>query len=349
MNTEHRERGQEIIAFLVQNVPLHPQELVRLACDKFGITRQAVNRYLQELIDSGRLKASGNTNQRRYELPLLRKDNFMLPLNGLEEHVVWRDRVAPHMSELPRNVIDIWQYCVSEMVNNAIDHSSGTELKLQLEQNEAYTEIIILDDGVGIFRKIKEACNLEDERHAILELAKGKLTTDPTRHTGEGIFFSSRMLDDFAILSGGVFFSHKHEEVEDWIDELDNPRKGTAVVMKLANSSTRTTQEIFDHFASDEHDYGFTKTVIPVRMVRHGSEQLVSRSQARRLLSRVDRFATVLFDFTGVDTVGPAFADEIFRVFERAHPQVNLIPLNTSANVNQMIVRARAITPEQAP
>lgn len=349
MDTDHRERGQEIIAFLVQNVPSHPQELVRLACDKFGITRQAVNRYLLELINSGRIKASGNTNQRRYELPLLRKDNLMLPLNGLEEDVVWRDKIAPHMSELPSNVINIWQYCVSEMVNNAIDHSSGTELTLRVEQNEAFTEITIIDDGIGIFRKIKEAYNLDNERHAIFELAKGKLTTDPTRHTGEGIFFTSRMLDDFSILSGGVFFNHKHEEEEDWISEGDKPNKGTLVFMKLANSSTRTTQEIFDYFASDEHDYGFTKTVVPVRMAKHGSEQLVSRSQARRLLSRVDRFAIVLFDFNDVDTIGPAFADEIFRVFERGHPQIRLVPINTSTNVEQMIVRARSIPPELAP
>ena len=67
------------------------------------------------------------------------------------------------------------------------------------------------DNGVGIFKKIQTELRLLDERHAILELAKGKLTTDPKRHTGEGIFFSSRMFDQFDILSGGIFFTHKFQ------------------------------------------------------------------------------------------------------------------------------------------
>jgi RNA polymerase sigma-70 factor (ECF subfamily) len=39
--------------------------------------------------------------------------------------------------------------------------------------------------------------HLLDERHAILELSKDQLTTDPARHTGDGIFFTSRMFDSF--------------------------------------------------------------------------------------------------------------------------------------------------------
>jgi len=342
MNTEHTDRGQEIMDFLLAQVPHHPEDLVRITCEKFGITRQAVNRYLQELIDTGKILASGNTNQRRYELPVLKSELFVLPIVNLEEDVVWGEKILPLVANLPNNVVHVWQYCVSEMINNAIDHSGGHELRVRVQQNAAVTEIIVIDNGIGIFRKIKQACNLEDERHAVLELAKGKLTTDPTRHTGEGIFFTSRMLDNFAILSGDVFFSHKHEEEEDWISELEKPNAGTAVCMVLGNSSSQTTKEVFDFFASEEHDYGFTKTVVPVRMAQHGTEQLVSRSQAKRVLARIDRFSIVLFDFKGVDVIGPAFADEIFRVFERSHPNIRLVPINALPGVEQMVARARS-------
>ena len=342
MNADHTDRGQEILAFLIEKVAHHPGDLVRITCDKFGITRQAVNRYLQELIEAGKIVASGNTNQRRYELPILRHEVFTLPLAGLEEDVVWRERIAPFTVQLSGHVVGLWQYCVSGMVNNAIDHSGGTQLRMRVEQNAAFTQIIVMDDGIGIFRKIKDSCGLEDERHAVLELAKGKLTTDPARHTGEGIFFTSRMLDDFAILSGDVFFSHKHEEDEDWISQREKPDTGTAVFMILSNTRSRTTQEVFDYFASDEHDYGFTKTVVPVRMAQHGVEQLISRSQAKRLLARVDRFAIVLFDFKGVEAIGPAFADEIFRVFERGHPNIRLVPVNAVPAVERMVNRARS-------
>jgi hypothetical protein len=40
--------------------------------------------------------------------------------------------------------------------------------------------------------------------------------------------------------------------------------------------------------------------------------------------------------------VGPAFADEIFRVYKNQHPQVALIPINAAAEVHKMINRAKA-------
>ncbi len=35
---------------------------------------------------------------------------------------------------------------------------------------------------------------------------------------------------------------------------------------------------------------------------------------------RFERFQTVVLDFTGVEEIGQDFADEVFRVFQRAHP-----------------------------
>ncbi len=337
------QRGQEVRAFIVREVPNHSRDLVSVVSKRFGITRQAVNRYIRELVDKRYISAHGNTSQRRYALTVLHEEGFPVPLRGLQEDQLWRSRVEPPLKELPENVLGIWQYCFTEMVNNAIDHSSGTTLIVAIQVNAFRTEIEVRDDGVGIFRKIKDECHLDDERHAVLELAKGKLTTDPERHTGEGIFFTSRMLDDFCILSGDVFFSHKFGEEMDWISQMEKPGKGTYVSMALANDSTRTTQEVFDHFASEEDDYGFTKTVVPVRLARHGVENLVSRSQAKRLLARLDRFNIVIFDFADVDSIGPAFADEIFRVFQRSHPNIRLIAVRTFPNVEQMIRRARAV------
>lgn len=210
-------------------------------------------------------------------------------------------------------------------------------------------EVQIIDDGIGIFRKIKEACRLEDERHAVLELAKGKLTTDPEKHTGEGIFFTSRMMDDFAILSGEVFFSLEFGKPEDWILQRERPDTGTAVFMLLANSSERRPEDVFRIYAGEENDYGFNKTVVPVRLAREGSEQLVSRSQAKRLLARVNRFATVILDFSGVDAMGRAFADEIFRVFARANPAILIIPINANARIVEMITSVRGAGAGGAP
>jgi len=167
------------------------------------------------------------------------EDTIIFKINGLEEDRVWRDDVKPKLAPLPDNIIDIWNYGFTEMLNNAIDHSQGSHVIINIKNILRFSEIVITDNGVGIFRRIQKLLNLHDERHAVLELSKGKLTTDPDHHTGEGIFFSSRMFDEYAILSGGVYFSHEYNKPEDWIMESKSPTEGTTVFMKLSNTSSK--------------------------------------------------------------------------------------------------------------
>lgn len=332
-------RGEEIRLFILDNVEHHPRDIVALVSSAYSISRQAVNKHVQKLTKDGALIARGSTKDRHY---LLRPEEWELVYKletGLSESTVWRDDVKPLLSNIPENVLDIWQYGVTEMFNNAIDHSSGTDIVVNVTRKPTGSQITIFDNGEGIFKKIQREVGLQDERHAVLELAKGKLTTDPDNHTGEGIFFSSRIFDRFAILSGSVYFSHNVNEVEDWILEARKFQSGTAVYMSIANNVSRTVQDIFDSFSSDE-DYAFTKTVVPVRLAQYGDEKLVSRSQAKRLLVRIDKFRTVIFDFEGVETIGQAFADEVFRVFAIQYPGIDLIYLNADGNVRAMINRA---------
>ena len=115
--------------------------------------------------------------------------------------------------------------------------------------------------------------------------------------------------------------------------------------MALHNHTARTTKKVFDKFTSGE-DYGFNTTVVPVNLMRYGDDNLVSRSQAKRLLMRIDRFKVVMLDFTGVASIGQAFADEVFRVFRLKHPNVELVPLHVSSEVKRMISRATSLAAE---
>jgi anti-sigma regulatory factor (Ser/Thr protein kinase) len=255
---------------------------------------------------------------------------------GLEEDRVWCATVLPLLEGLPANSIDIWQYCVTEMVNNAIDHSEGSRLIVVVRRRPSNTRVQVLDDGIGIFRKIKAAFNLEDETQAILELSKGKLTTDPDRHSGQGIFFTSRMMDEFSILSRGAYFSHEAARPADWILPADNPDSSTMVTMALDNNTERTLKDVFDQYSSGDN-YDFSKTVVPLRLAKFGEEKLISRSQAKRALARVERFESVVFDFAGVEMIGQAFADEIFRVWAKAHGDVVCTVIDASPAVRKTI------------
>jgi anti-sigma regulatory factor (Ser/Thr protein kinase) len=335
-----RKRGEDIRQFILDNVEHNPKDVVSLTSRAYGISRQAVNKHIKRLVEQNALLERGATRNKHYILHPLVKWEHIYPLNEtITEDTVWRGDISEFINDLPENVIDIWHYGFTEILNNAIDHSSGTQVHIQVTKTATTTEIVIYDDGEGIFKKIQRELNLSDERHSVLELAKGKLTTDPDNHTGEGIFFSSRMFDDFAILSGSVYFSHKHDQVEDWILERQRFQSGTGVFMALSNNTARTSKHIFDSFTSGD-DYGFTKTVVPVRLTQYGDDKLVSRSQAKRLLARVEKFKTVIFDFDNVETIGQAFADEIFRVFKSRQPDMELIYLNANKQVTQMITRA---------
>jgi|CZKS01.1.fsa_nt_gi anti-sigma regulatory factor (Ser/Thr protein kinase) len=340
-NWKVRARGEDIRRFILSDVEKHPKDVSARTAERFRITRQAVNKHLKKLVIEKALTPEGKTRYRSYRLAALSEWRHLYHIApGLEEDQAWTRDVALALGNLPQNVLDIWHFCFTEMFNNAIDHSGGSTIFVKVARTAANTQMLLMDDGIGIFKKIQLAMNLLDERHAILELAKGKLTTDPEKHTGQGIFFTSRLLDSFDILSGGVFYTHTFGSEEDWI--LERPEDtGTAVFMKLNNHSSRTCKGIFEQYSSGE-DYGFTKTVVPVKLAQYGEDKLISRSQAKRLVARVDQFKTVFFDFEGVETIGQAFADEIFRVFARSHPEIEVIAVKANPEVQGMINAARA-------
>lgn len=303
-----------------------------------GVSRQVANGYLQGLVRDGLVEAEGTTRARIYRLKTLAEVERIYLRAGLDEDGAWRELVAPAVARLPQNVRDIWHYATTEMVNNAIDHSGASNVVVGVRQNALFTDVQIADDGEGIFLKIQRALGLRDPREALLELAKGKLTTAPKNHSGEGIFFTSRVVDEFDIVSGHLHFTHG-ERRPDRIVERSAEAPGTAVFLRLANDSSRTMKSVFDRF-SDAEDYTFDRTVVPIRMAQHEGEKLVSRSQAKRVAHRFERFRHVVLDFAEVEEIGQAFADELFRVFAANHPEIRLIPENTSPDVARMISRA---------
>ena len=341
--TKVRVGGEPVRKFIIERLGEHPRDIVRITAEKFRCTRQAVHKHLKRLIADGSVTEEGNTRSKIYQLSSLVKwGKQYLLASGLAEDAVWSNDIAELLGKLPENVLDIWHYGFTEMFNNVIDHSGATIVSLTLTKTAASTTIDIYDDGVGVFKKIQAALDLLDERHAVLELAKGKFTTDPANHSGEGIFFSSRMFDEFIISSGEVYFSHQFDDKEDWILQSSSARGGTLVRMVLNNHTARTMKKVFDKFTSDD-DYGFTKTVVPVKLMRYGDDNLVSRSQAKRLLARFDRFKTVVLDFSGISGVGQAFADEVFRVFTSKNPSVDIVPIHVSSDVKKMISRAKSL------
>ncbi len=336
------QKATEVRFFLLESIKGGRLDYIPSATARFGITRQAIHRHLTHLVDHGYLVAEGSTRARRYSLGPKRWYLAIYDAHSADESTAYRHDFYFVFADLPKNIEEICHYGFTEIFNNAIDHSEGTEIIVNAERTESHITITIADNGEGIFLRIARLLRLPDPRESLLELSKGKLTTDPANHTGEGIFFTSRAFDKFFIVSGDLAFTHVDQDSNDFLLHREKATAGTHVIMKISIDSTKSLKQIFDAYSSGPDDYHFDKTVVPVKLALYEGERLVSRSQAKRILNRVERFSRVVLDFEGADSIGQAFADEVFRVFKNAHPSIEVTHLNTSEEVLKMIRRAQS-------
>jgi len=330
---------EELARTVTRDVVEHPRDLTRQYAKRLGISRVAANRYIRKLETEGWIARSGPSTHPVFSPGYKRRVSRLYTLQGLEEHVAWERDFKPYFSLSP-NVQNIASHGFTEMLNNAIDHSAGNSVFVWGSQDENAFILVISDDGVGIFSKIAQALNLPDMRQALFELSKGKLTTDPSKHTGEGVFFTSRMFDSFEISANGLKFNHLENTPNDLLHEAKGIfPEGTYVFMRISLKSPRTASDVYAQFTNAPEDFDFSKTIVPMKLATFGDEQLVSRSQAKRLIARFDRFRTVILDFDGVQEIGQAFADELFRVYGSSHPAVELLPKNMTVQVERMWLR----------
>lgn len=290
-----------------------------------GISRQAVNKHLKELIQNDRVVKEGITRGAVYRIPSAYKKvpfkksiEKTYALSGLEEDKVFHE-LAPLLNlknELSDRAFKIVSYAFTEMLNNAIDHSESKKCIIEWLIDSYQVRFRIRDFGIGLFYSIFTKFNLDDENAAVGELLKGKTTTMEEKHSGEGIFFTSKASDIIFFRSHKIKLSFDNQKRDVFVEEKRSI-KGTEVSFNISKRSKRRLDEIFSHFAPEEFDYRFDRTKALVKLFH---QDYVSRSEAKRLLYGLDKFKEIILDFKGVKSIGQGFADEIFRVFKKAHP-----------------------------
>ena len=330
--------SSQVSEFILEQVQSHPSDIVALVTQQFGFSRQRAFTYVNREVRKEKIIKIGRTSSTRYFLAGGKNIEFSLKIKpGLAEDLVWSKYVKPMLLSYPGNIRNICSYGFTEIFNNAIDHSVGTSIFVNVKIDEKDITIVILDNGVGIFQKIQKALKLESMREAILHLSKGKFTTDPSKHTGEGIFFTSRICDSFSIMSDNLYYTFTGK---DWFlssEKKETFGQGTFIEMIVSLSTKKTLKEIMDQFSNQGR--GFGKTMVAVALNADPNDPHVSRSQAKRLLMGLEKFRQIILDFSGVVSVGQAFVDEVFRVFQNEHPDITIQYFNANADVDSMIKR----------
>ncbi len=328
--------------------------------ESLGISRQYANLMISGLVLAGKLIKIGSTRNARYVLPEYATRHFELfPARfvktfrntGLEEHRAIDEIEVrfPLILKLKENVRNIFTYAFSEMLNNAIEHSGSEKISVEVSVENKRLSFVVNDFGVGAFRNIMKKRGLHSELEAIQDLLKGKTTTMPKSHSGEGIFFTSKAGDEFILESYGYRLIVNNVAKDIFLEEVKgkgNRKHGTKVIFNVSLESKEHLNDIFGRYANinEESDYGFDKTEIKVRLYTIGGVH-ISRSQARRVLSGLDKFRVIVFDFDKVPMVGQAFADEIFRVFHNKYPGIRLQAVNMNEAVKFMVDRVEGNNP----
>lgn len=333
---EHRE---EIKKFIIDTIDMRENPYKKVL-EKYLVSRQTVSKYIKELLEENIIeKREKNEYQLKFYVNELKKYSN----KDLEEDIIYNEFISEYEKDKKENIRHILNYTFTEMLNNAIEHSSGNEITIFYTEDYKRIFVYIEDNGIGIFRKIKEDHNLENENQAIFELQKGKLTSDAENHSGEGIFFTSKVVDFFQIKSfDKEFYTGNAQNLYNFqkIENIDNEIKGTSVLFILDKNTERTTFQVFQEYTDD--NYVFDKTTITVHLAKeYMGESFMSRSQARRILLNAEKFRIIFLDFSEVDIIGQAFADEIFRVYKNKNPDIQIIPINANAEVDFMIKRSQ--------
>lgn len=310
-----------------------------------NVSRQFVSYEINSLVKQGKLIKGGSTKSSFYTLPsnasvLGTSIHKRLLREGLKEHEVFDDleHQTTFIESLRENVASILAYSFSEMLNNAIEHSKSQYIEITMELHKDELCFIVDDFGIGVFRNVMAKRKLKSELEAIQDLLKGKTTTQPHAHSGEGIFFTSKAADVFILESFGFRLRIDNLINDIFIEEVKPAKHGTKVTFKISANSKRHLNNIFKDYQTDPEEMAFDKTEIKVRLYTMGTIY-ISRSQARRVLTGLEKFRSVILDFDKVPTVGQAFADEIFRVFQTKHPEIIIKPINMNDAVSFMIGR----------
>ena len=329
---------EKIFEYIKENSPTSSRDISAI----YNLSRQAINKHIRQLIQEELIVKQGSARSTVY--CIASKDNKpeqkkqfkkTYALSGLEEDVVYSEMaiVLNVNKAVSSNVSEIIQYAFTEILNNAIDHSLSDKCSIEATIDQYSFNFCVRDFGIGVFYTIFDKFNLSDENAAIGELIKGKTTTMQERHSGEGIFFTSKAADKMLFRSHKIRLLFDNPQKDIFVEEV-RYIKGTEARFNISRRSKKRLARLFAQYAPEEFDFRFEKTRAMVKLFYRN---YISRSEAKRLLIGLDKFQEITLDFKDVKSIGQGFTDEIFRVFQKIHPEIVIKTENLSPVIAPMI------------
>jgi anti-sigma regulatory factor (Ser/Thr protein kinase) len=270
------ELTQEILKFAEKEKQFQVNSVRKYLKEKYS--RQHISVSLNILVKDNKLIRSGANRHTFYALPgnidvfasvisrKLKNKNLSEEkvLISLREEALFKNKMSD-------NLKSVFEYAFSEMLNNAIEHSRSKTISISVKVLNGDLEFEIRDFGIGVFRNIIGKLKLKSELEAIQELMKGKTTTQPKAHSGEGIFFTSKVADVFSMDSYGYRLIVNNKVKDIFIEKPDEIISGTKIVFTISMDSKKHLSAIFSEYQSDPETFAFDKTDIIVKLYTFGT------------------------------------------------------------------------------
>lgn len=314
-----------------------PLSAVEIASRDNMPSRTYTAHLLSQLVSEGKVLKTRTGKKISYSVVTAIFDQT-LKLKNLREDEIWdKIRTTPDfIRTLSDQAETSLHFAFTEMLNNAIDHSRSGTVSILLDTDSSSVFFTIRDYGIGAFNSLMAKKSYPGPLSAIQELIKGKNTSDPLHHSGEGIFWTSKIADFFELKSYDYSLIVDNTLSDYTIKKLDSPLMGTEVYFKIEKSSQKSIRNLFHEYSFDPARLTLDTTSIPIKLYELG-DAWISRSQAKKILSGLEKYKKIIFDFKDVDLIGQGFADEIFRVFRHAHPDIVLEPINMNETIALLI------------
>ena len=330
-----------ILAELSRRPGTNPTSLIQKT---FNISREAVRLHLKHLTEAKLLSAEGYGKARVYtsllhptQSQVIEKALSTEQLRKSGEDEIYAQVIAPFIACKTNKGLEARaRHATTEILNNIIDHSQSQEVEIVASINQLELYIKIRDDGIGAFQTIKNHFKTANYYESLAEIAKGKRTIDPTRHAGEGIFFSSRMATLFLLTANGLTYSFKSKD-SDWAATRADSKIGTEVEFFFDLTDSRRPEEVFTEYTENFSFILKTPRLVSPYTIALPRGDFPSRSEARKILAGASEFKSIVVDFKNVDTIGQGFADEMFRVFRASHPEIEIEIINANEYIQRMI------------
>lgn len=205
-----------VTPWITSAVHAHGERLSAHLAERLAIDRRSAQQLIASLVQAQWLVRSGSPRRPRYRAGTLRQVVQRCALAEIDSEAFWDSAFAPYFQFTP-NVARFVRHAFAELLDNAVRHSGGSSVTVSLCQTATQVQLLVSDDGRGVFERSIEAAD------ALPELE---------RRLGFGLASSAGAADAFELHANGCAFRRRGGGR--WAPARALAHPGTTVYVALA-------------------------------------------------------------------------------------------------------------------